>query len=187
MNSATKQAVERFLKFGNKRGGDFSTNTIWRYRLDLEEFFKFVEKDFREVNRKDCESFKEYLESKNLSIKSIWHNIAAIKSFYRWLIESDEFKGNSPMYFKIPSKDMKTKQSFIESQILSREEVRNLLNVTKSPRDNCVLQNLYWCALRISELTGLNMNSVDMNKRIMVINGKGDKSLVYVIAPLLPS
>jgi site-specific recombinase XerD len=170
--------LERFLKNGNKRGGSFSPNTIGDYRAALEHFFSFIKKDFRKVTRKECEDFKQHLESKKLNIKSIWHEIVAVKSFYRYAIESDEFKNNSPCYFKVPSKDLKSKQSFIESQILSREEVKKLFEITKSPRDSAVLKILYWCGLRVSELTGLNMKSIDMKKRIMVINGKGDKERV---------
>ncbi len=175
MDAKTKKAMERFLKHGNKRGGNFSQATIERYRMDLDDFFGFVKKDFTKVTRKNCEKFKEHLEKKEISVKSVYHKISAIKSFYRWLIESDEYKGNSPMYFKIPKEKMKSSQAFIESQILSREEVRRLLDTTKNPRDNCILTILYNCGLRISELTGLNLNSVNMKKRIMIVNGKGDK------------
>ena len=182
MSKITEEAIQRFLDNGNKRGGDFAANTIWRYRLDLEDFFNFIGKDFTEVSRRDCEDYKSHLKNngKNLSKKSIWHRIAAIKSFYRYAIESGDFKGNNPMYFKIPSKDMKTSQAFIEEQILSRQEVRNLLNATKSPRDNAILTVLYNTGCRISELTGLDLDSVNMEKKTMTLNGKtGERTIDF--------
>jgi site-specific recombinase XerD len=184
MDSKTKEAVERFLENGNRRGGDFSPNTIGRYRLDLEEFFSFVKKDFTQVTRIDCENFKRYLKGrfnhsikkagkKIISKKTLWHKIVAVKSFYRFVIcDGDYGMVKSPMYFKVRNADLKSPQEFIEAQILSREEVRTLLEGTKNVRDNAIITLLYNCGMRVSELTGMNLESIDMEKRRMSLNGK---------------
>jgi site-specific recombinase XerD len=213
MDIKTKEAVERFLKHGNKRGGNFSQQTINRYRMDLDEFFEFVKKDFTKITRRDCEDFKEYLESRKknenlyyctkckknhlksnrtgmkhlkfkskektpekLKMKSVYHKIAAVKSFYRFIIEDEEYGvSKSPMYFKIPDKDMQSTQSWIEQQILSRKELRDLFNATKNSRDNTILTLLYNTGMRVSELTGLDLDSISMEREKITIIGKGNK------------
>ena len=213
MDAKNKQAVERFLKFGNKRGGNFSQQTIDRYRMDLDEFFEFVQKPFAKITRRDCEDYKDYLmnrkknenlyycnkckknhlksnrtgrmhlkfksgekEYKKLNIKSVWHKISAVKSFYRYVIEDGEYDVvKSPMYFKIPDREMHSTQAWIEQQILSRKELRDLFNATKNPKDNCILTVLYTTGCRCSELTGLNMEDINMERESITIHGKGGK------------
>jgi site-specific recombinase XerD len=195
MNKETKEAIERFLRHGNKRGGDFSPATVESYRADLEDFFNFVKKDFNQVTRRDCEDFEDFLKSKKkwenreakkderkIDVKSIYTKISAVKSFYRWVTTDEEYGiDKNPMNaIKIPTEKMRVSQSFVEKQILSREEVRMLLDATKNTRDNAILTVLYNTGIRIGELIVLEKNedSVDMTNRVMFINGKGGKQRV---------
>jgi len=195
MNKETKEAVDRFLRHGNKRGGDFSKQTIGRYRMDLNDFFWFVKKDFRQVSKKDCEDYEDFLKNKKkwerkeaksdkdekLDVKSVYHKITSVKSFYRWIMKNTDYGlSKNPMdVITIPSEKMKTDQCFIEQQILSREEIKKLLEVTTNQRDHLILVLLYNTGMRVSELTGLNIDSINMEKRTIVIkNAKGGKSRV---------
>lgn len=179
----TREFIEKFLEDGNKRSHDYSPKTKLRYQIDLSDFFGFVNKEFNRVTIEDCRKFKTFLknkkidkkdENKRLKPKSINFKIATIRAFYRFAVEERLVKF-SPMVVKLNSEELKPSKYFIAKQILSREDVKNILEYIKTPRDRAILQILINTGCRISELTGLTISDVDLDQAIIKFNGKGSK------------
>jgi len=170
----TNKFLERFLDFGNKRGGAFSEQTVERYKLDLAEFFTFVNKDFKQVTEEDCESFFNYLKKRGLNIKSITWRIMTVKSFFRFAVEKREVLFN-PMQIRIPAKDLKPDDEWVMKQCLKRSEVKAILEAVPDPRDHAILTVLYNHGCRIGELVDLKLSNLDFDRNTIIFNGKTGK------------
>lgn len=190
----TNKMVQKFFKFGNKRGGEFSLNSLHGYKIDLDDFFKFMKKDFDKITKQDCEKYFDNLRNRRILGRNkketkinpitVSKRIHAVKSFYRYAIQ-DGWMGTNPMaMFKINSNELNNNFiSNVSKQILTREEIKRLIDGTNDTRNRCILMLLYNLGLRISEVSDLELGDVDMNRGKIVIRGKGNKVRINDLSP----
>lgn len=171
----TGKAITRFLNFGNRNGGDFSELTKMQYVCAFDIFFDFVGKEYDEVSVEDFEDYYIHLKNKDYSKASIRLKIMSVKAFYRYLKDRKKIESN-PAVVKMNNNDSQNRFiAEVPKQILTRSEVDKLLNTARNPRDNCILATFYGLGLRVSELCKLNVDDIDLEKNIILIDGKGNK------------
>lgn len=150
-----------------------SENTIQAYRSDLVQLLKFLDDGLLEASHSDLRAFLAS-RHRELSPRSMGRKLAAIRSFYRFA-KRRGWLGNSPAA-RIRSTQVPKKLP----QLLDHDEMSALLKAPDPKtnlglRDRALLELLYATGVRVAELTGLNIQDVDMKDRVARVLGKGGK------------
>lgn len=155
-----------------------SDNTREAYRRDLQRFVVFLAQkgltDVRFVNAKTVVEFLVLLKGEGLSANSTNRSLAALRGFYRYLLEEKQIDES-------PLADIDRAKVWMRlPDTLSREEISLVLAQpsVESPaglRDKAMLELLYASGLRVSELAGLTMNSINWQVGFLIVMGKGGK------------
>lgn len=181
----TKKLIERFFQHGNRNEGeDFSSLTVEQYRYGFHYFFEWFGKEFDKVKPEDGENYTDYLKGQKISIATIRGRLAMIKGLLRYAKDMGYLRKENPVKLikLIGKKDVENK--FIENvykTILSREEIQKLLSVTRNPRDNLIIALLYGTGMRVGELVKLNLSDVNLEKRQVFIQGKGNRDRINTL------
>jgi integrase/recombinase XerC len=168
-----------------------SVHTLRSYATDLEQFRSFLlSKDFSideksgdvSVEKVDHLAIRAYLSHLYRSHKksSLARKLAAQRSFFRYLVE-EGFLAQNPAEIVATPKQEKPLPTF-----LPVDEVFSLLetpdrSTTWGARDRAILETLYSCGIRVSELTGLSEGDVDFSLGILKVYGKGRKERIVPI------
>lgn len=158
---------------------NMSKNTIDAYVSDLNQYgiflrtYQFIETP-EDVSEENIKKYLQSLKRKDLSNKSISRKITAIKDFHNFLCEEYEYKNN-------PSKEIETPK--IEKNlpvVLTVDEVSSMIksiDTTKplGKRNKAIIELLYACGLRVSELCTLKSSQINLREKYVDIIGKGDK------------
>ena len=152
-----------------------SRNTVEAYARDLARFFTWLgERDETEVTLDDCRGFMEEARAGGLGARSLARTMSGIRGYYRWLQEEEIVAADPTELLDRPRLGRHL------PGVLSRDEMERLLNAAtdESPetiRDRAMLELLYAAGLRVSELTGLGVNDLDLELGVVRVIGKGDK------------
>lgn len=153
-----------------------SDNTTYSYYNDLLKTSIYLKKDLKSLNTADI---KKYISSLNESDRSIAHLVAALRSFYKFLIINKKIK-SSPMNLINPPKLSKK-----IPKVLNIDEVDKLLNIKLENefdyRNKAMLELMYACGLRVSEIVSLKLTDVDLVNSILKVFGKGSKERIIPI------
>ncbi len=174
------QHLDQFLHYLVVEKG-LSRNTIEAYGHGLSRFFDHLRgkniQGIREVSKFDVQGFLLALKKMNLNTKSIVRNLAAIRSFFRFLIQEGILEANPLENLESP------KVARTLPEILSLKEIEQILvqpNV-QTPlgvRDRAMLEMLYATGMRVSELTQLPIHQVSLEGGYVLLYGKGSKERV---------
>lgn len=173
-----KHLLEQFLDYLSIEQ-NLSFNTIDSYRNDLKRYLEFVtaEKkysDLNEITSKDVSAFVQLLNSLGLSPKSISRNLSAIRTFHKYLMNEDMLENDPAENIDMP-KMPKTLPSVLEiaevEKILEQPDTLEHLGI----RDRAMLELIYACGLRISELLSLKQNDIRTDAGFLRVFGKGSK------------
>ncbi len=171
------RAAEEFLGHMAVEKGA-SPNTIGAYRRDLAEYERALRSrgaaDPELVRRDDVTAFLTGLWERGLAPGSVERKLAVVKSFHRFLV-SEGVTDNHPTA-KLPLPKVPERLP----EALSVEQVSALLSQpfpesAVGLRDRAILEVLYGCGLRVSELVGLDVADVDLEEGLVRVFGKGGK------------
>lgn len=156
-----------------------SENTISGYQSDLQKFIAFANqknKTIIECQVQDMEEYLKYLYTASYSVSSISRHLSAIRSFYKYLQEENIVTENPVSEITKPKTGLKLPKT------LSLKEIEILLALPKGDalglRDKAILETLYATGMRISELTDLDVNSVNLDLSYVQCTGKGNKERI---------
>lgn len=162
-----------------------SKNTILAYMRDLIAFTNFLNEiysinNIEEIKTSHIEAYLKHISSSS-SNNTLSRKITALRNYYIFLLKEDIIKINIMSKFELP----KPKQKL--PVVLSEKEVIELLNSIeiidyKSSRNRCMLELLYACGLRVSELLSLTLSQVNINMGYLKTIGKGDKERIVPIS-----
>jgi len=163
-------------------------NTLISYLLDLEEFFLFISsvlkiKNISNVNKIVVRSFILELQQLGYKKNSILRKINTLKTFFKFLLAKKYILFNPVLYISNIKKE-KTLPNF-----LSKNEVGKLLSLIepkdfKTSRDRAILELLYSSGLRISEVTQLLENDIDLYEGLVLVKGKGNKERIVPVGDI---
>ena len=173
--------LDKFLRYLETERG-FSLGTIEAYRLDIAKgLIPFVhwrgKFEAGEVTRDDIKAYLDFLvTNKGNSAVTRARKLAAIKSFFNYLLESEEVRANPASAIKSP------RVAETQPEYLTEEEcIRLLRTITQRgrarfrKRDVAIVILLLHTGLRASELTNLKPTSIDLGSRQIKITRKGNK------------
>ncbi len=166
-------AFADYLKFEKSS----SPHTLKNYLSDLEQFFIFLgHKKMGEVNLLDIRSYVSSLFGK-IQPSSIVRKVSALRSFFHFLVKQNFLEKSPAEGLNLPKIPKKLPRFLIQDEAKALME-----SVDKSqksdPRDTAILELLYGAGLRVSELTQLNLNSIDLEEAWVKVKGKGNKERI---------
>ena len=176
MNQMTEQFLHQLTV---ERG--FSSHTLEAYRRDLVVFLAFLElnkiETVKEVKREDILGYLGFLKDRKLSPTSMARALSSLRSFFRFLLVEGQVKSDPLIHIDSPKKWLKL------PKVLTIEEVEKLLSFPKgqdpmSLRDDAMLELLYACGLRVSELVSLAVDALNLQMGCLIASGKGQKDRI---------
>ena len=172
--TAVGKATDQFLRA--LRGRNSSVHTIKAYAADLQEFAGYVgSRDWKSIDHVSIRGFLSHLYEKGLSKTSVARALAAVRSLYRWLAQEGVVEQNPATLVATPKLPKKL------PRVPSIEEMNVVLD-GKMPdtaafpeRDRLMLELLYGCGIRNSELISINLDDIRFSSEAILIRGKGKK------------
>lgn len=166
---------------------NYSPNTVTSYRKDIEEFQEFIVSERMAAgllqirNNRVCKNYISYLSGQNLASSSISRKLSSLRSFYDFLI-----KNNTTITVNYFDEVEAPKAPKRLPKMIKESEIDMLFNACdqNTPlglRNYCILEVLYGCGLRVSELCGLEIKDIDFNELSIVVHGKGSKDRVVIM------
>jgi integrase/recombinase XerD len=179
-----KEDIDKFLKYLEVEKG-FSHNTLEAYKNDLNQLAGFLEESgitpWEDFNRQAVLSYLTNLKERRYAATTVARKVAAIKSFFGFLVAEGLVKENptrevpSPRVGKSLPKPISITQA---RQLLEETEKRD---TPEAKRDKAMLHLLYASGMRVSELVSLNLNDIDTEGGYVRCFGKGGKERLIPI------
>jgi integrase/recombinase XerC len=177
--SATKagrmaKTVQQFLRSLQQKNS--SPNTVLAYTKDLNSFAGFVgDMKAADVDHVRIRGYLSHLYDHGLGKASVARHLAAVRSMYRWLAREGMVKQNPASLVSTPKLPKKL------PRVPTLEEINTVLdtempeNAAFAERDLVILELLYGCGLRNSELVGINLDDIHWSNEAIMVRGKGSK------------
>ena len=171
-----------FLKFEKS----FSDNTLDAYVRDIKKLESFATEELDNVSPQDIsyENLQEFiyqLSKKKISERSQARGISSIKAFFKFLLEEEYRDDNPSSLLEGP------KLGLYLPDTLSMDDIDRIIDsVDKKTdigqRNQCILEVLYGCGLRVSELVDLKISNINFKEKFIVVEGKGEKMRLVPLA-----
>jgi integrase/recombinase XerC len=178
--SPLQEQIARFLD--SRRRENVSAHTLRAYAADLHQFLDYLsEAGLKAAGPEtlDLTTLRGWLASlyhQDLSPVSLRRKLAALRSLFRFMVREGVIVVNIARLLATP----KAPQTV--PRVMTAEQTNNLLDAAagrqerpRLPRDLAILEMLYGCGLRVSELAGLNLEDIDFQERWLRVRGKGRK------------
>lgn len=166
----TDELLNKFINYLHVEKGH-SQNTLEAYRRDIGDFMNYIQKNSIPVKKVLRNHIMDYLLLKRntYSLTSIARLLAALKSFYKFLILDDIVDNNPVLDIDSPKLAQKL------PVVLTIDEVTRLIEAAKNPRDRLLLEIFYATGMRVTELATLKIEDIDFEDGWIRIFGKGRK------------
>ncbi|MGO9209430.1 MAG: tyrosine recombinase XerC [Terriglobales bacterium] len=168
------KAVARFLRSLKERNA--SAHTIKAYTGDLEKFAAYVgDAGWKQIDHVRIRGFLSQLYDHGLSKTSVARALAAVRSLYRWLAREGVVEQNPAALVSTPRLPKKL------PRVPTIEEMNTVLDgempelAAWPERDRLILELLYGCGIRNSELIGIDLDDVRWSGEAILVRGKGRK------------
>lgn len=164
-----------------------SSHTVEAYGRDLERYVKALEEkgvtESDDVTRPIIEEHLEHLAEEGYAPSSVERALSAIKSFHRFMLQEEISSVSPAAALPLPKKAERL------PDVLSVRQALALLDqpfpkTAAGQRDRAIIEVLYGCGLRVSELTGLDVGAVSLEDEVVRVIGKGSKER---LVPLMGS
>lgn len=178
----SKKGFENYLRLEKS----LSQNSIAAYVNDINKLMVFLDENFKKlapekVKLNHLKSFVEQLNDRGVSPRTQARTISGIKSFYKYLLIEGKVQGDPTTLLESPKIGRKL------PDVLSLEEIDAIidavdLNKPEGQRNKAMLETLYSCGLRVSELVNLRVTSLFFEQGFVKIEGKSEKERLVPIS-----
>lgn len=180
------QAINDYQNYLKIERG-LSKNSIANYTLDIEKLHLFLDNNHIEISpiKIDKETIRQFIYTiaKELNPRSQARIISGLKSFFNYLLFEEYRKDNPLDLIESPKIGRKLPDT------LSEEEINALIAVIdlskpEGERNRAILETLYGCGLRVSELVDLKISDLFFDEDFIKVTGKGDKQRFVPISDI---
>ena len=169
------QILAEYLEYLEIEKG-LSQNTVDAYRRDLSEFWDFCNtqnvEELENVSRNTISLYILNLHDKKYSATSIMRKIASLRGFYKWACANDFCTLNPTLTIEQPKLPKKL------PKVVSVKEIEEMLNNNLTSTQTVIIELLYGCGLRVSELVNLNISDINLKSKYLQCTGKGSKDRI---------
>ena len=162
-----------------------SDNTVNAYLADIQKLYQFLADEQihpQDVTLENLETFSATLRDLGIQPRSQARILSGIRSFYHYLVLDDYLQAD-------PSELLESPQVGLHlPEVLTIEEIDNLiesidLSTREGQRNRTILETLYSCGLRVSELCNLKISDLYLQEGFIKVEGKGSKQRLIPISP----
>lgn len=158
----------------------YSQLTVEAYQEDIQEFVTFLEENggfisFEKVDNLDVRTFLSNLHQRDLAKTSIIRKISSLRSFYDFLLKNSMVKTNPFADIQLKKPKGYLPHFFYEEQM---QQLFDSVESEQDPmrfRDILLLELLYATGMRVSEITNLTLDRIDLKQKMILVIGKGNK------------
>jgi len=174
-----QEHINRFIRYLEVERG-VSAHTVRAYRKDLEEFSAYADAKPEAMDLIDIRSFIAGQINKGLSKITVSRRLSSIRSFFKYLHREGYITANPAKLVSNPK---------IPKMLPRYLSVDDVFSLIESPegigfvpvRDSAILELLYSSGLRVSELSGLNVDDLNIRESLVKIKGKGKKERIVPV------
>jgi len=178
----SKKGYEAFLRIEKS----LSPNSVSAYVNDINKLIMFVDEHYPDltpetVKLAQLRKFVEWMNQNGISPRTQARTISGVKSFYKFLLIEEAVENDPTTLLESPRIGRKL------PEILTDDEINNLIDaidVTKAEglRNRAILETLYSCGLRVSELVDLKVSNLHFEQEFLRIAGKGERERLVPIS-----
>ena len=174
-----KEYIEKFIRYLDLEKGA-SSHTLRAYRKDLEEFAQSVGVSPDRLDVIDIRGFIAAQVQRSLSRTTVSRRLSSIRSFFKYMYREGLLKSNpaklvtNPKVPKLLPRFLSVDDAF---SLVEKPEGIGFIPV----RDRAILELLYSSGLRVSELSGINTDDVNLKESLVKIRGKGKKERIVPV------
>lgn len=165
------QNLAEYLEYLEIEKG-LSENTLEAYRRDLNDFLEYFKCDVTEIQRSHLNSYILKLREQKYSPTSVARKIASLRGFFKWLCANEICSSDPTLTLEQPKLPQKL------PKVMSIEEIETILKANLTPEQKVIVELLYGCGLRVSELVNLNLNDINISAKYLECTGKGSKERI---------
>jgi integrase/recombinase XerC len=182
MEPAERAWIDRFLshlRFERR----LSANTVEAYRHDLTSLADFGARRnltaWAGLDHRQLRAFAATLHGEGLSPRSIQRRLSAARTFYGFLMREGNGEHNPALDVRAPKQKKRLPATLDADQMSRLLEFR--VSDSLSARDKAIMELFYSSGLRLSELAGLTLSSIDLKDRTVNVLGKGNKARIVPV------
>ena len=164
------QILSEYLEFIDVEKG-LSQNTIDAYRRDLTDFLENKE-EIEDIEYSTITRYIRVLYEKEYSPTSIMRKLASLRGFFKWLCANNYLKTNPVQTIEQPKIPKKL------PKVMTVNEIELILNHNLNKTEKVIIELLYGCGLRVSELVNIKINNYDLKAKYIQCFGKGSKERI---------
>lgn len=160
----------------------YSEKTLKNYDYDLSRYISYLEDNnisYKKVTNDESLKYLKFLDIFQLSNKTISRNISSLKSFYKYLVDNNYVITNPFILIKNPKIEKKLPNylSYIEIENIFKDSISNEFIEN---RNNLMVELMYSCGLRVSEVQNVKISDIDFDYNSIKILGKGNFERVVI-------
>lgn len=169
------QTIGEYLEYLEMEKG-LAQNTIDAYRRDLEKFSDNINaEDIKEIDRGKINLYVRTLRENKLAPTSIIRKIASLRGFFKWATSIGIIDKNPAATLEQPKVPQRL------PKVITVKEVEEMLNHNLTALEHVMMELLYSCGLRVSELVNLKVTDIDLASKYIRCFGKGSKERIIPI------
>ena len=180
----SKDIVSRYRRYLKLEKG-YSANTLDAYMRDVDKLFRYLaveQVDVLDVKLEDLEHFAAFISDLDIGPRSLARILSGVRQFYRFLVIDGYLEVDPTELLESP------KQPDHLPEVLSTAEVDLLeqaidLSKWEGHRNRAIIEVLFSCGLRVSELTNLKLSNLYIEEQYIRVMGKGSKERLVPISP----
>ena len=180
----SKDIVSRYRRYLKLEKG-YSVNTLDAYMRDVDKLFRYLaveQVDVLDVKLEDLEHFAAFISDLGIGPRSLARILSGVRQFYRFLVIDGYLEVDPTELLESP------KQPDHLPEVLSTAEVDLLeqaidLSKWEGHRNRAIIEVLFSCGLRVSELTNLKLSNLFIEEQYIRVMGKGSKERLVPISP----
>ena len=171
--------IKDFIKYlqNEKR---YPETTITSYQKDLDNYYGFIilkKINYKKITKEEIRSYLKYLDQLKYSKTTISRILSTLRHFYQYLMIHKVVEVNVFKLIKNPKKD-KQLPNFLQSDELQKIFDSINLDTPLGIRNRLIVELLYASGLRVSELTNLDIENINLNNKEIRVLGKGSKERI---------
>lgn len=183
MNKEHERLLRRYYQY-LKLEKNFSPNTIEAYQRDLDKFFIFLRDEGVDMLSPQLEHFHAFsslMHDIGIAPTSLSRILSGIRSFYHFLVISDELEINPTENVDFPKRPKHLPDVLTVDEI-DRMEACIDLSQREGQRNKAIIETLFSCGIRVSELCNLKMSNLYLDEGFIKVEGKGRKQRLVPIS-----
>lgn len=183
MDKEFERLLRRYYQY-LKLEKSFSPNTVDAYQRDLDKFLIFIRDEglnYKEVKLENLHAFSSLMIDCGIGPTSLSRILSGVRSFYHFLLLEDVLQNDPTELLEFPKKARKLPDVLTVGEVDAIEAIIDLTE-PEGHRNKAIVEVLFSCGLRVSELCTLRMSNLFLEEGFIKVDGKGSKQRLVPIS-----